>query len=381
MMQNQILNYKIVDNTTDNYFLINPVKQQVYSLPREESQMLGNKSSTHNGSRPAGYSNDPATTAENRAGQISFTEDPHLLSSYTPTDYVGMSNKHVPTMISEDFTEVKIYNPADETNVDLYANSVDNIKNISNGAQLIKFPADFLNDTLTDPTEITANGGPIRYNYGNYYIKIAPKYIEANVILIEEKQHFEFSKLEDNETFDGLYTVPEHLRRNIYTCNLDNFIGAPWNFDAAPFQSGRLMDSVIEIWNSSGTILKQTKIISEDFENYDNTTIRLVLYPDNFGYEPDSQSISVGDVVRIYPRETYFDQILINLSYEDQTKQVESMLQYMLNDVVRNMKTGIYEIYDNNGFKIDNSGNFSGNVIQKYQIEQHSEYETRKKIK
>jgi len=52
----------------------------------------------------------------------------------------------------------------------------------------------------------------------------------------------------------------------------------------------------------------------------------------------------------------------------------------LMNDVARDMTTGVYEIYDSNGITIDSSGNFNGNVIQQYQITQVNGYEIRKRI-
>ena len=179
----------------------------------------------------------------------------------------------------------------------------------------------------------------------------------------------------------GGQVLPAQKRRRIYSCPNEDFKLLPWNFEAQPNQAGRLLGSVIEIWDSTATVLKQTKIVNENDLNFTETLAKFVISPDNVGYDPIEYQTAPGDVVRIYPRETYFNQFILEVNYVDNTKTIKAALEFMLNDVARNMSNGIYEVYDDAGVTVDTAGNFEGNVIQKYQISQYGIFELRKKLK
>lgn len=380
-MQNKVITFELTDNSVDKDILITPTKQQMFSIAKEESQMFPSSDYNWSGIVPAGFTNDPLWQSENRDQQIATTADSHLNSSWTPTDFVGLSKYDVPYQIDENFADFKLYNPDTGTTVPLYSGT-GNLTTLMNGIQKLKIPAHLFDTTLTDPQDIEDNGGdPIKPNYNTYYILVSPKYVETTLSMVSARANYEFALRSYNTTTTGGITVPTNRRRCEYLCPNADFKLLPWGFEGSPYQVGRLLGSVIEIWNSAGTVLKQTKVMNENTFNWSSTFAKFVMSPDHMGYDATSNVIHYGDIIRIYPRETYFDQFMIKVDYVDSTKSVKAALEFMLNDVARDMKTGIYEVYDDNGFTIDSSGNFDGNVILKYQISQYGPYEIRKKLK
>ena len=382
-MQNQIINFELLNNAADALVLINPSKQQVYSIAKEESQMIPGQSYTFTGSLPAGYLNDPANQSENRGSFISATSsvDQQLNANFMPTDYIGMSVYEIPTFINEIFSDITFINSG--TISSFYTSVGGHITNLISGTQLFNIPANKFLTILTDPTLIAANGGSnMLWNYGTYYVVLAPKYIQSTITGISPKYHYPVTNLADDENI-GPPVSPIHLRRTIYHCPNEDFIGTNWNFEAYQLQQGRLIGSVVEIWNSSLTVLKQTKIMNEDSFNFQVIagTTDFILSPDNFGYDPATQDIIVGDIIKVFPRETAFNQIIIKIDFVDKQKTVKAALQFLMNDVVQNMNTATIEVYDDSGVTIDpTTGNFDGNVIQSYQITQFGNYQVRQII-
>ena len=380
-MQNNKITFELTDNSVDKYVLINPTKQQFFSVAKEESQMFPSADYNFSGVVPSDYTNDPNWQTENRDIQISTTTDTHLNASFMPLDYIGMSNYNIPVFISELFSDIKLYDVNNGSINNFYASS-GNLQNISNGVQLMKIPANIFNTTLTDPVAIANNGGSnILNNYNSYYILVSPKYVQSTISQITPAVNYEFSLNYLNTITIGGQVLPAQKRRRIYSCPNEDFKLLPWNFEAQPNQAGRLLGSVIEIWDSTATVLKQTKIVNENDLNFTETLAKFVISPDNVGYDPIEYQTAPGDVVRIYPRETYFNQFILEVNYVDNTKTIKAALEFMLNDVARNMSNGIYEVYDDAGVTVDTAGNFEGNVIQKYQISQYGIFELRKKLK
>ena len=252
--------------------------------------------------------------------------------------------------------------------------------------QKLRLPKNRFNTILTVPSDILANNGSnVVYNYGSYHIVIKPKYFETSILSFENSTQTRWEDLPTSISGDGssstLNLSSTTKRRTIVTCDKDGFLGTIWNFENNAKQSGRLFGSVVEVWNSTKTVLKQSKVVMENQFNLDvPSDVQLVISPDNMGYDVENQSITTGDILRIYPRENYFDQIIIEISYQNSSTQVTSLVSFMVNDVVRDLSNGIIEIYDDKGITIDSSGNFNGNVIKRYQIAQYNNFEVRKKI-
>ena len=358
----------ITDNTIENFIVLDITKQQIGALPKEESQMFQDKTSDWVSS------GDEENESENT--DVAAFSNASLNSSHTASDYIGALNIKVPYKILDSFTDFKLI---DSTNTvtDLFdvTDISKRVTMIQNGVGSLRIPKNKLNTILTIQSEIEANGSDIIKNYGDYYILVAPKYIQTTITNIIHKRHIIRADVSSNNNSG----VPFYKRRDIYECNKTNFIDTVWNFSGV--QQGRLYGSVVEVWDSNNTELKQVKIMTENNFNFsNNTAAQFVLYPNNMGYDAPTQKIAVGDIIKIFPRETYFDSLLIKLNYKDEYSEINNLVSFMVNDVVRDVKTGVYEIYDDKGVKVDATGNFSGNVLHRYQISATDRFEIRKRI-
>lgn len=310
-------------------------------------------------------------------------------SSHTPTDYIGATNITVPATISDSISEIKLINLKDNSVSDLYeaTDATERIKFIAPGFQTLRIPDNKFNKILTTQEEVEENNNSeLQKNFGQYYLSISPKFVQTIVGNIITRKHIEWLDMVNNGSPNisgaNISITPEEKRRTIYQCDKDDFKGLVWDFEASGEQSGRLYGSVVEVWDSTNSTLKQTKIITENEFNFDTAdSMRFVLYPDNVGYDTPDQEVISGDILKIFPRETYFNQILIEINYKDKSVQVENLLAFMLNDTVRDLLTGVYEVYDNKGFTIDDNGNFTGTVENKYQIFATDRVEARKRVK
>lgn len=352
-MQQQIIKYDLLDNTIDNYVVINPSKPQIAFFPKEEYQMFIGKNYDWVSTNPT----SPNTTTE-------------IVNTSTPTDYIGAVNIDIPYLINSNFASFQLVSLANNSLSNFYstANTGPIISTIANGIQTFRIPTNSFNTILTDPTAITNNkGSNIQTNYGLYYVFIIPSSIDAVVTSILERYQQQQASGSNRRT---LIQVDKNALKNTL-----------WNFEQNGNQSGRLYGSVTEILDSQYN-LKQTKIIAENELNFldANNNTQLVLQPDIVGYDTMSQEISVGDILRIYPRETYFNRIMIEINYKNPYLQTESLVGFTVNDIVRDMKSGIFEIYDQNGFTIDQNGNFEGNIKYRYQIFQKNNFEARKRL-
>jgi len=408
-MQNQIIKYNLTDNTVDNYLLVNPTKQQVAFFPKEESQVLPGRTYDYTSDTdPQTRTEDTDTIAfinntktdgtpnfslVNITGTLPADNASYSLklnsinSSHTPTDYIGSVINYIPTTLNDTFTDYKLVNFTTNNIADLYPSTDTNVRvtNIYPGLQKFRIPSSIFNTVLTNATDIlNNNGSSVKPNYGIYYLLISPKYLQTSIVDITEHYHqntiSQFSNANNNSTTSNVNVQPTRVRRTIIECANTDFSGTIWSFETYPNQAGRLYSSVVEIWDSTLTVLKQTKIITENILNIGTgNNTELVLQPDIIGYDTASQAPSVGDILKIYPRETYFDNIIVEVNYNNPALAVNNLVAFMLNDAVRDVSNGLIEVYDNNGLTVDTSGNINGNVIQSYQITQYGNYEIRKK--
>lgn len=373
---------ELYDNTKESFLVFETQKQQPVFFPKEESQMFGSKSFDFLTPSPQVMSDNQDEEAFANRAVPNFLS---LNSSHTPTDYIGAINLTVPSSIKEEFVNFKFYNLTTDVLKDFYeiTDTTQKIKNIAIGVQRLRIPTNVFNkvlDPVIDEGEIADGGGNniIKY-FGKYYLFIKPKYIQSVISNVIEKAHIPFADMVTNN--DG-FNVPIEKRRTIYECNKTDFLLSPWDFETEPNQSGRLFGSVVEIWNSAGTELKQIKVMNENIFKFNTIgEMQFVLSPDNFGYDPSTQNGTIGDIIRVYPRETYFNEIIIEIDYKDQYLQLENMISFMLNDVARDMKTGSYQVYDEKGLKVEDTGLITGKVIHRWQISQTDRFELRKRIK
>lgn len=248
---------------------------------------------------------------------------------------------------------------------------------------------DTLSDILLKQIVYPLTDNDIIPNYGKYYIKISPKYLDLSITDIKSGQRYRDDEIkEEGSDWD------EERRTSIITDMGEGDTGLQgnsiWNFEGgAGIVSevrGRLLGSVCEIWERGMIRIKSQKIVGENFFNPSSGTFaRFVLYPDLLGYDglnelPEADTPGAGDVLRIYPRESYFDPIFIEVTYR-KALTYENLVRYMLNDAARDVTNGILEIYDDNGITIDSQGNINGKVIQSYQISQQNNKEIRTNLK
>lgn len=371
----------LYDNSVNDFVVLEPKKQQAVFFPKEESQMFIGKESNYVSADTSLMSdNQDLDSFANRAlgGYLP------LNSSQTATDYIGAINMQVPFSLQDSFVDINFYDVQRDVFQTLFddTDTTQKIKSIVNGLQTLRLPSNVFNTliTTTDIDAIMANGGsPYINNYGYYYIFIKSKFIQSTISNVIPRTHISWEDLASNN--DGTGT-PINKRRTIYECDKADFENTPWLLENSPEQSGRLFGSVVEVWDTTLTTLKQIKIMNENVFNFSVADeMQFVLTPDNMGYDSPTQEISNGDIIKVYPRETYFNEIVIEINYKDKYLQIENMISFMLNDVARDTQTGAYQIYDDAGLTVEPTGLITGNVIHRYQISQTDRFELRKRIK
>lgn len=370
----------IKDNSIDNFIPITPTKPQVGYIHKEESQQFGSQDYNYDG-----VNNIPQTTMADtfaeistRQGLNSDVKDIPVNSANSATDYIGIVKFDVPHIINPEFTDFLLMDvqtnpyttiqsaPLESLITTLYESGDTDPKVIGlfNGMQALRIPANKFNNLTSTP---------IVKNFGKYYIKISPKYIESEITSILSRKHVSWQSVNPGDA-EG--------RRTIVKVDKTPFTSTPWGFENNNKQSGRLHGSIIEVWDNSLSIKKQTKISVEEDLSLDNNnaSASFVITPDNVGYDPSSQVPAIGDKLRIFPRETYFNPIYVEVDYQNKELDLEALIKFMKNDAARNTKTGVMEIYDDNGIVIDSQGNLNGTVIQAYQISQPQDIEIRRRI-
>jgi len=294
-------------------------------------------------------------------------------NKYSKPNHFGVINHTVPCLINQDKADFKYFYLDLNSDLSQYSNpsnieswlsdfyeSNDNFKvaTLFTGLQFLKIPIDKFEDI-----------------YGNYYIKVSPKYIETTITnLIPRVQIPLIGNV-------GTQTSPY---REVIQVDKLPFNGTIWNFDSLTnlMQRGRLLGSVVEIWDSSKQILKQTKLITEDdvYNNNSSSIAKLILSPDTIGFDAPSEVATIGDVLKIYPRESYFNPLFFEISYQKNEDNLQNFVKYMKNDASRDLTNNIIEIFDDAGITIDGNGNVNGNVIMSYQIIKVGNKEVRIKI-
>lgn len=387
---NSIIKETILDNTTDQYIVINPTAPNLAFYPKEESFMLPhfdwdiNVPSTD--TKRGVYVGQTSEWTNHRASNSTIP----INSRASATDYIGATIQSLPYYIREQFANFTYFNPkvnglftlSNTLNPTLELNLYDNTDTVSklglifNGLQSLRIPADRFNVTLTDAEEIIANGNEIiRKDYGKYYIKISPKYIDVEINSITDRQHKPWPDIAGDE-----------YRRKFFGFDSTPFENQPWDFDyklgtAAP--SGRLFGSIVEVLDASKTTIKQNKICMDNIIIPADGIGSVVLSPDIVGMEAYNQAPAVGDILRFYPRETYFNPILIELEYKNNSSTLEAAIRYLKNDIARDLNTNIIQVYDDNGISVDTQGNVNGVITEAYQISvsQNGQQELRRQLK
>lgn len=370
--------YELQDNTVDNYIPITPTKPQIGYIVKEESQQFSTREYNYDGVNNIENTSTSNTLTELNVRQnlTSDVKDIPTNGGNSATDYIGAIKYDVPYIINPDFANFLLLdvqaNPfttlanadIESLAVDLYDSGDTNSKvvNMFNGMQGLRIPLNKFN---------TIVAGDTTKNYGKYYIKVAPKYVDVPVTQLILKKHVEWQLVNGSDA-EG--------RRQVVRFDNNNFRNTPWLFENNPLQRGRLHGSVVEIWNASKTQKKQTKILVEEGIDLSNSSGIFVLTPDVMGYDSANEVLGLGDILRVYPRETYFNPIYIEISYTNKDNDLLSLIQFMKNDAVRDLTSNVIEVYDDNGVGTDANGNLTGTIIQSYQISQENNKEIRRQI-
>jgi hypothetical protein len=290
----------------------------------------------------------------------------------------------VPYLVKNQFALLKLYNTITNNPSVLGTQQLQetletalqvDIKTLSNGVQMFTFPANSLIEILTDEQEILNNFGVVEKKlYGKHYVTLLPKYIDTEILTITERIHKEWLNVTGTEN-----------RRKYYEINNIPFADSDWNFE--PIlpgyldQGGRLLGSVVEVLNAAKTVVKQTKIITEsNLYLSTGTSGFLTLSPDHIGYDSVLNLPVVGDILRVYPRETYFNPITFEIDFQNPARNLDLLLQFISNDAVRDNNSQVIEIYDENGITTDEQGNLNGNVTQRFQISFENNKEVRRRL-
>lgn len=351
-----MLKQEIFNNEKDTFLPIEVKKQIVAFYPKEESQMFQTLNSENTDKPAFDYS----------------TNGVLLNSSHTATDYIGAATKTVPCNILEEYANFNLTDLDSGTTRNLFADSdiASKLSLVNTGVQLLRIPRNVFGYEVEDENGVFV----FNKKFGKWLISITPKFLNTNIINIVEKEHVPYEDISSNNAGDD---TPVSKRRDIIFVDLTDFQNTIWEFENES-EGGVLYDSIVEVWDGSNTRLKSIKVISEAFIS--NSEAKLVLYPNNFGFDSSTNEYSIGDNLRIYPKETYFDKVLIDVDFKDENKKIENLVAFMLNDVVRDMLTGTFDIYDDQGFQIDQDGNFTGKVIKRYQISATDRHELRRNI-
>ena len=381
-----MLEKKIIDNDIDNWILIEPEKYIFGELPKEESQMFFGKEFQ--------YNNDFTTTTDvnkrgvdNRKIIDSNTNFPLnkedalnktlINSSVTETDYAGIINKKIKTLLDQNFCDIKYYKEDIWDIKDVYGEEfIQKFKIVGNN-QFFKLPK-FLfkkesNTPSLDPDVVESVN-----DYGIFYITIEPKYIETEIVDINLKEHYKYDNI--------LNTLGLGIgnRRNIYKLNFNDFQNTIWQFEDnftndKPILSNRLLGSLVVNKQLNG-LYKNEKIITNDLLDFDLNEVFICLSPDYMGVDSAYNKFNTNDTIRIYPQDKYFEPFIIRIDFLKDLTDTDRIKNYLLNDAVRDLKTNLIEIYDENGVTIEDNGQLSGKVKLAFQVIENQGKEIRKNI-
>ena len=372
-----MIKFNLNNNSVLNYIPLEAIKPVFGFFPTEESANKQYRDHNYDG-----VNNINNTQSIDAFIDIDAHYNTPFATSKTYSNYMGSANMFIPHIIDASKADFKTFYLSEGLDLSSYNNpsnieswlselfdSNDNFKiaTLFNGLQLLKLPINCYHDLSTNPVEP---------KYGLHYIKVSPKYVDVlvnDIIMREQKNWIDYSSFDLNLK-----------NRQTILLNKADLLNTAWAFEnnSSIYQRGRLIGSIAEIWDSTKQTKKQTKIIVESDYYNDNDALNssIVLSPDTIGYDAPTQVITPGDIIRIYPRESYFLPIFVEVNYQSLTNDLTSLIRFMKNDAARDLTNNIYEIYDDNGITIDSNGNVDGQVVMSYQIVKVGQKEIRKQI-
>lgn len=366
----------ITNNDIDNWVLINPTKPLYAELPKEESQMFFGKEYNYN---PANI-NKAIQGIDNTGDAIINANLGNLYKINSPiseTDYSGILNSKVPTLIDEALCKITFFKENDWTIKEFYSNIfITKFKKVGE-LQFLNIPANVFKIN-PDPTNTDFDN--YVNDYGYFYVNIEPLYIETEVIEINSKEHYPY-----DSSLSGL-TNEQGNRRTIYKLDILNFKNTPFNFERSfdsnilnAVWSNRLLGSLVynkDLFNGN----KNIKIITSDYFNFNNNLANICVSPDYMGVDSPNNKFTIGDKLRIYPNESYFEPITIQVNFTREINENEQIKKFLLNDAVRDFTNNIIEVYDDEGLTIEDNGEISGRVYLSFQVLEKQGKEIRKKL-
>ena len=377
-----MINYKLKDNNIDQYIAIEP-KQPIFGyLPKEESTSVRLTEWNYNGSIPG---SEQAYASSNYKDLVNFlnaapdVKYPIPNSGISATDYIGVQKMLIPYIINSNFCDIKFLNLLQHKLPDIgsgiieaftedfyESNDSNRLITLFNGLQYLRLPAAKFQDN---------NGENL---YSKYYIKVTPKYIDLPITSIQERTQESNNDIITNGTPSILSGIT-NTRRRLYKVNSSNLNSTPWQFESNNSQTGRFWGSVCEIWDSSLIVKKSTKVVV-DCSLTLTTDSSLSISPDLVGFDNSISTPVTGDIIRVFPRETYFEPIFIEVNFDQTDVNFAKAIAYLTNDVVRDLTTSIVEVYDDKGITIDSSGSINGTILDSYEISKLNDKEIRRKI-
>lgn len=370
-----MIQHTIFDKSIDAFIPIEPKQPLIATLPKEESLPFQGFGWQYNANPafPYDYIGEEATSdiltdlptsaevntkvrtpnkmlAAEFAGAITINKSYNINSEFALFKKIDVQTS--PAIFTSGVTGLDTYA------TDLYSSSYSGGKviNAFNGMQFLKIPLN------TFPS------------FGVYYLCIMPKYIETEVVFITEKVHKQFKT--------GLEATD--IRFSQYDLDKAPFENTPWQFfegnpfSTSPYHTNRLFGSVVEILNPSKTQVKQSKVIGGSKDSGGAFTV--TMHPNNMGFDSPQNDISVGDVLRIYPRETYFEPLYLQVEVKSASQNLDKIFLNQTGDAVRDLKTGIITIYDENGVTINPDGTLDGQVALTFELFTVGDSEVRKRI-
>jgi len=382
---------KITDNSIDNWVLIEPTKQIVGFIPTEQELYNNPRTSFHNGTDDNRNSlRSIESKIQNALSKAistnNFFEQVMLLNTYSkflPIKYAGIINHEVGYNINPAYANFFLYNLTDnnftdftetitapaENNLYNESDTEPKLVNISTGLQALRIPADKFKIDLAP-------------KYGKWYIAVMPKYIETEISNIYQTE----LGSDENVLVNSIANNSEYRNINAYIVDKNPFISdtvfnlKQSNNETFSYQTNILLNSIVEIYRGDNLLTRKT-IIGDNLNFNNNSPAILNLGPDMIGWDSIQTLPSVGDKIRIFPKEYYFKPINIEVDFVSTLQDIETAIRYLKNDTVRNLETNEFEVYNDNGITIDSSGNIEGKVIMKYQIGRANDKEFRKNIK
>jgi hypothetical protein len=364
----------ITNNDVDNWVLINPTKPIYAELPKEESQMFFGKEYNYN------PSNDDKSIRgiDNKNIVIANSNNIYRInSSISETDYSGIINMKVPTLVNDDLCQVTFFKE-DVWEVKTFFENIyiTKFKKVGN-LQFINIPSNIFKKNSDESNTDFEN---FINDYGYFYIQIEPLYIDSEIININTKEHYNY----DSDL--SSLTNEQGNRRNIYTLDILNFKNTPFNFERSydinilkAIWSNRLLGSLVynkDLFDND----KNIKIITGDYFNFNTDEAYITISPDYMGVDSPNGKFSIGDKLKIYPTESYFEPITIQINFTREINENEQIKKFLLNDAVRDFSNNIIEVYDDNGLTIEENGEVSGKVYLSFQVSEKQGKEIRKKL-